>query len=209
MAIRGGLNLRSPPIMADDEESVEHAERNRRDCEDVHRGDSSAMIAQKGEPAFPRLRISCRFAQPAGNGSLGDVKTQHQQLAMDARRIPGLILSHHPKDETSYLLRNPFSADHPAGFGDGTPNKRKSNLSLRTTTPSELQLRAATQCCNVMPYLYVASSRRRARKFTRGRPAGPTSTSSGASKTCSSNSRWYTAAGEPTRRQRPCCSNTT
>ena len=38
--------------------------------------------------------------------------------------------------------------------------------------------------------LHVASSLRRARKFTRGRPAGPNSTSSGASKTCSSNSRW-------------------
>jgi hypothetical protein len=34
----------------------------------------------------------------------------------------------------------------------------------------------------------VISSPRRARKFTRGRPAGPISTSSGASKTCSSKS---------------------
>ncbi len=50
--------------------------------------------------------------------------------------------------------------------------------------------RIAILSCDSMLQLYVASSLRRARKFTRGRPAGPNSTSSGASKTCSSNSRW-------------------
>jgi len=57
--------------------------------------------------------------------------------------------------------------------------------------------------------LYVISSLRCTRKFTRGRPAGPNSTSSGVSNTCSSNSLWYTAAGAPTRRHRPCCKRTT
>ena len=32
----------------------------------------------------------------------------------------------HPKDEIPHFLRNPSSADHPAGFGDATPIKRKS-----------------------------------------------------------------------------------
>ncbi len=42
--------------------------------------------------------------------------------------------------------------------------------------------------CSPALRLYVVSSPRRARKFTRGLPAGPSSTSSGASNTCSSNS---------------------
>jgi len=49
-----------------------------------------------------------------------------QQLAVDTRRAPSWILPDHPKDEIPHFLRNPSSADHPAGFGDATPIKRKS-----------------------------------------------------------------------------------
>ena len=48
----------TPPIVADDEEAVEHAERYSGDGEEVHRSDGFSMIAQKGEPTFGRLGIS-------------------------------------------------------------------------------------------------------------------------------------------------------
>src|SRR5207253_5119914 len=37
-------------IMADDEKAVEHAERDRRNREDIHRGNSFPAISKKGEP---------------------------------------------------------------------------------------------------------------------------------------------------------------
>jgi hypothetical protein len=40
------------PVMADNEKAVEHAERESRDREEIHRGDGFAMIAKKRQPAF-------------------------------------------------------------------------------------------------------------------------------------------------------------
>jgi hypothetical protein len=113
-------------VVADDEETVENPKCKGWDREEVHRRDHFPMVMQEGEPTFGSLGISRRPAHPAGDSPLGNVKTQHQQLAVDTRRAPGWILNNHPKDEIPHFLRNPFSADHPAGFGDGTPIKRKS-----------------------------------------------------------------------------------
>jgi hypothetical protein len=38
----------APPIMTDDEEAVEHAERNRWHCEEIHRGNRFPMVAKEG-----------------------------------------------------------------------------------------------------------------------------------------------------------------
>jgi hypothetical protein len=116
----------TPTAVADDEQAVKHTERESWDREEVHRRDHFPMVTQKGEPTFGSLGISRHPAHPAGDSPLGNVKTQHQQLAVDTRRAPGWILHNDPKDEIPHFLRNPFSADHPAGFGDGTPIKRKS-----------------------------------------------------------------------------------
>jgi hypothetical protein len=116
----------TPPVMAKDEKAVEHTECDGGNRKEVHGRNHFPVITQESEPTFGSLGISGRSSHPAGDGSLGDVKTQHQQLAVDTRRAPGWILPNHPKDEIPHLLRNPFSADHPAGFGDGTPIKRKS-----------------------------------------------------------------------------------
>src|ERR1700682_5627549 len=50
----------TPTIMTDHEEAVQHAERDRRSREKVHRCDGFPMIAQKSEPALSAVRISRR-----------------------------------------------------------------------------------------------------------------------------------------------------
>src|SRR5215471_2929485 len=51
---------------------------------------------------FPRIH-------PAGDGSLGDIKAQHEQFAMNARRAPGWVLRHHTQDQLSELPSTVFS----------------------------------------------------------------------------------------------------
>jgi len=46
------------PTMVDDEEAVEHAERDRGDGEEVHRRDYLTVIPQEGEPTFGPFRVS-------------------------------------------------------------------------------------------------------------------------------------------------------
>jgi hypothetical protein len=36
---------------------------------------------------------------PAGNGSFGNIKTQHEQFSVDARRTPRWILGDHAEDQ--------------------------------------------------------------------------------------------------------------
>jgi hypothetical protein len=45
----------APTVVADDEEAVEHAERDRRNGEEIHCGDRFPMVAQKREPTLGRL----------------------------------------------------------------------------------------------------------------------------------------------------------
>ena len=58
---------------------------------------------------------------PAGDGPLGNIEAQHQKFTVDARSAPGWVFRHHPKDQITNFLRNPFSADHPIGSRDETP----------------------------------------------------------------------------------------
>lgn len=82
-------------IMTDDEEAVEHAERDRRDREEIHCSDDFPVVAQKGKPAPGRLGISRRSAHPARDYSLRDIKTEHEEFAMDPRGVPRWILGNH------------------------------------------------------------------------------------------------------------------
>src|SRR5712664_3905095 len=76
----------TPTIVADDEEAIKHAEGDRRNTEEVHRGNRFPVIAEKGKPAHGRLRISrCPF-HPTRDRSLRGIKTEHERLAMVAWR---------------------------------------------------------------------------------------------------------------------------
>src|SRR6202521_5285597 len=63
-----------PPIMADDEEAVEHAERDRWHSEEIHGRNRFPMVSKEGQPALGRVRISRRSFHPTGDGSLGKFK---------------------------------------------------------------------------------------------------------------------------------------
>ena len=71
--------------VADNEEAIKHTERNGGYRKQVHGGDRFTMVLQKSEPKFGGLTISRRSAHPAGNGSLGDVETQRQELTVNTR----------------------------------------------------------------------------------------------------------------------------
>ena len=62
----------APTIVTDDEKAIERAEGDRRNSEEVHRGNRFPVITEKGKPALGRLRISrCPF-HPTRDRSLGD-----------------------------------------------------------------------------------------------------------------------------------------
>ncbi len=78
--------------MADDEKTIEHAECDRWDREEIHCSDHFPVVVQKGEPALGWFRISWRSFHPTRDRSLRDIKTEHQEFTVDARRPPGRVL---------------------------------------------------------------------------------------------------------------------
>jgi hypothetical protein len=75
--------------MTDHEETIKQAKGHRRNREKVHCSNGFAMIAKKGEPPFRGFRVSRRMTHPAGNGSLGNIESKHQELTMDSWGAPG------------------------------------------------------------------------------------------------------------------------
>ena len=65
----------APPVVGDDEETVENAEGERWHGEEIHRGNGFTMIAQKSRPSICRLGIPRRFPHPAQYGSLRNVES--------------------------------------------------------------------------------------------------------------------------------------
>jgi len=88
----------TPTIVTDDKKAIEHAEGDRRNHEEVHRGNRFPVITEKGKPARGRLRISKLPFHPTRDRSLRDIKTEHEKLAMDAWRSPRWILNDHSED---------------------------------------------------------------------------------------------------------------
>ena len=116
----------APTIVTDDEEAIERAEGDRRNREEVHRGNRFPVIAEKGKPALGWLRISrCPF-HPTRDRSLRDIKTEHKKLAMNAWRSPRWVLNDHPEDQFLNLLRRLSSPDRPPDLGDQLPVQTES-----------------------------------------------------------------------------------
>jgi hypothetical protein len=113
------------PIVADDEEAAEHAERDRWNREEIHCGDSFPMVSKEGEPALGRLGIPRRPFHPTEDGSLGEIKTEHEELAMDARGAPRWVLNDHAEDQLPNLLRRPSSSNLRPDSGDQPPVQTK------------------------------------------------------------------------------------
>lgn len=110
------IEVQNPPaVVGHHEETLEHAEGDRRDREEVHGSDRFPMVAQEGQPAFGRLGVSRRSFHPARDCSLRHVEPEHKQLPMDARRSLSWILRHHSEDQLPHCLWRLFS---PHGLSD-------------------------------------------------------------------------------------------
>src|ERR1700752_5014028 len=79
----------TPAIMADDEEAVENTEADRGHGEEVHGRNRFPVIRKKHAPALGWLGVSPCPLHPAGDGTLGYIKAQHEKLAVNARSAPG------------------------------------------------------------------------------------------------------------------------
>jgi hypothetical protein len=79
---------KTPPVVGNDEEAIQHTESERWYSEEIHRGDSLTMVAQKGRPLLRRLRIPRSLPHPAQYRSLRNVEAKHVEFTMNARRTP-------------------------------------------------------------------------------------------------------------------------
>jgi hypothetical protein len=116
----------TPTVVTDDEKAIKHAEGDRRNSEEVHRGNRFPVITEKGKPAPGRLRISRRPFHPTRDRSLRDIKTEHEKLAMSAWRSPRWVLNNHPEDQFPNFLRCLSSPDGPPDSGDQLPVQTES-----------------------------------------------------------------------------------
>jgi phosphoketolase len=51
-------------LVADHKEAIKNAKRNRRHCEEIHRGNGLAMVPQKRQPALGWIGRSRRWSKP-------------------------------------------------------------------------------------------------------------------------------------------------
>jgi len=116
----------TPTVVTDDEKAIERAEGDRRNREEVHRGNRFPVITEKGKPAPGRLRISRRPFHPTKDRSFRDSKAEHEKLAMDAWRSPRGVLNDHSEDQFLNLLRRLSSPDGPPDLGDQLPVQTES-----------------------------------------------------------------------------------
>ena len=122
------VEMQHPPTtVIDDEKAGEHAEGDRRNGKEIHGRNGFPMVAEKGKPSLRRLRVSGSALHPARNGSLGNIKTEHQKLSMDARCSPGWVLADHPEDQLPNLFRGLSSPDRLPDFGDQPPIQAKTS----------------------------------------------------------------------------------
>jgi hypothetical protein len=80
-----------PPIVADDEETVQNSKGQSRHGKEIHRSDCLAVVAKKCQPAPGWIRITIRALHPARNRPFRDVGTQFEQFPVDARRSPSWV----------------------------------------------------------------------------------------------------------------------
>ena len=116
----------TPTVVTDDEKAIERAEGDRRNSEEVHRGNRFPVITEKGKPASGWLLISRRPFHPTRDRSLRDIKAEHEKLAMNAWRSPRGVLNDHSEDQFLNLLRRLSSPDGPPDLGDQPPIQTES-----------------------------------------------------------------------------------
>lgn len=100
----------APPVMRNNEETVEDAEGERWHDEEIHRCDGFPVIAQESRPSFRRLGTSRRFPHPTQHSSFGNIEAEYLQFTMNTRRAPGRIFGNHAEDEVAQFPAYTFSS---------------------------------------------------------------------------------------------------
>src|SRR5271166_2363515 len=116
-----------PPIVADDEETVQNSKGQSRHGEEIHRSDCFAVVAKKCQPAPRWIRIMIRALHPARNRSFRDVETQFEQFPVDARRSPRWVLRDHAKDQVAHFPAYRSSSNRMSCARDPTPVEPKAS----------------------------------------------------------------------------------
>ena len=109
------------PLVPDDEKTVQHTKGERRECEEIHGSDGVAVISQECQPTLGGIWSSRGLSQPSRDRRFREDEAQLEQLAVNAWRSPGWILSRHAEDEGPNLLAHTLSASHTSGSGEPPP----------------------------------------------------------------------------------------
>jgi hypothetical protein len=84
------------------------------------------MVAEERQPSLHWVRISRGSADPSRDTPFREIETQLEQLAMNARRSPSWILSHHTEDQGANLFADTLPSSYLADSGDPRPIRTKS-----------------------------------------------------------------------------------
>jgi hypothetical protein len=99
------VEMQNPsPIVSDDEEAVEYAERDSRYAEEIHRRNHFTMIAQKRQPPLCGFWGSWSAAYPARDCSLADIEAEHEEFSVNAWRSPGWVFNNDLEDQLPYFF---------------------------------------------------------------------------------------------------------
>jgi hypothetical protein len=94
--------------------------------EKVHRSNGLAMVPEERQPSLHQVWISRGSPDPSRDTPFRELETQLEQLAMNARRSPSWILSHHTEDQGANLFADRLPSSYLADSGDPRPIQTKS-----------------------------------------------------------------------------------
>ena len=103
----------APPVVVDDEESVQDLEGRGRDGQEVHGRDVRHVVLEERLPSLDLVRVGRAFRQVSGDGGLAEVDAQLEQFGVDAWGAPSRVVCGHLADEGPGLSGDPRS---PRGF---------------------------------------------------------------------------------------------
>jgi hypothetical protein len=115
------------PVVTYDKEAIQNAKRERRYREEVHGCNCLAMVPEECQPAFGGVWSSRDSPKPSRDRGFREVEAQLEQLAVNARRSPGWILSSHAEDQGPNLFAHTLSASPLSSSGEPFPIKPKAS----------------------------------------------------------------------------------
>src|SRR5215813_10149270 len=103
-----------PPAVRKKHQTVEQLEADRRHDEQICGGNSRCLIAQEGRPTL--TRSSGAFDHVLGDGRLGDLDAELEQLAMNPGRTPQPVGAAHLPDQIADLSGDRWTAASAPGL---------------------------------------------------------------------------------------------